>query len=565
MKYYYYQKQDGQEPMEAYDRPDGNVSEGSHAGGAGAAGVNSVSPQSSQPAATAPAVQKEQPDTEYTKKMKEGFGYFGPAVFLYAFFYTFCMYKNASGVTFPFFMAGSLLFLYLCLSKLGISLKKDSIFYMISMMLLAVSSFTTDDGRIIALNKTGIFLLMISLLLNQLYDTSKWQLGKYLKSIFTVTFASLGELNRPFADGNRFRKTLGKSGGGKIFYVIVGLAAVFPLFLLVFFLLYSADAVFREITRKMLEIVTPADMVLVPLTIVFMFLAVYCMLSYFCKKSIPEDVADTRRGEPVLAITVTSVLTLLYLVFSVIQILYLFLGRMQLPAEYTYAEYAREGFFQLLAVSILNLIIVLVSLNYFKESKVLKGILTAMSFCTFIMIASSGVRMMIYIQYYYLTFLRIFVLWSLAVLAILFAGVIVSIFREGFPLFSFSAKVVTVCFLLLSFSQPDYLIAKINIANMPGQETHPFFKGEPYQDYDYLSTLSADAAPVLIPYLAKQGYDMDIYNETEFSQNREPRYKEAGFGYYYMLRLKQKVEDSSWRHFNVSRHLAMKRIEQNSR
>ena len=37
----------------------------------------------------------------------------------------------------------------------------------------------------------------------------------------------------------------------------------------------------------------------------------------------------------------------------------LFLGKMQLPEGYTYAQYAREGFFQLLAVSILNLILVL--------------------------------------------------------------------------------------------------------------------------------------------------------------------------------------------------------------
>ena len=60
-----------------------------------------------------------------------------------------------------------------------------------------------------------------------------------------------------------------------------------------------------------------------------------------------------------------------------------------------------------------------------------------MSLCTFIMIASSVMRMIIYIRYYYLTFLRIFVLWMLAVLFVMFIGVLINIYRESFPLFRY--------------------------------------------------------------------------------------------------------------------------------
>ena len=111
------------------------------------------------------------PDTPETKKMKENFQIFGLASFLYACLYAFCMYRNSSGVTYPFFVAGSLCFICFCFAKLEISLKKGSVFYAVSMMLLAVSTFCTDDGRIIALNKLGIFLLTISFLLSTLYDT----------------------------------------------------------------------------------------------------------------------------------------------------------------------------------------------------------------------------------------------------------------------------------------------------------------------------------------------------------------------------------------------------------
>lgn len=271
-------------------------------------------------------------------------------------------------------------------------------------------------------------------------------------------------------------------------------------------------------------------------------------------------------------------LSLLYLIFSGVQIIYLFLGKMQLPAGYTYAEYAREGFFQLLAVSILNLIIVLVAISFFRDSKVLKAVLTIMSLCTFIMIASSAMRMIIYIQYYYLTFLRILVLWALAVLFLLFAGVIANIVKKGFPLFTYSMVVVTVLYLVLSFIHPDYIIAAVNVANAVGNESEweqsGFFKSsEPYHDYSYLCMLSGDAAPVLIPYMAELGYGMDDFVKTV----KDPEYdliSEAydkfdslsrrnidSFGYYYVDGLQDDLTTLTLRTFNVSRFMALRQIE----
>ncbi|MBO4981139.1 MAG: DUF4173 domain-containing protein [Lachnospiraceae bacterium] len=535
-------------------------------------------------AGTAPryvAVPLKKEDTEYTKRMKQNFGFFGPVTFLYACLYAFCMFHNGSGVTFPFFMAGSLLFLCFSLSKLEISLKKGSAFYMVGMMLLAVSTFCTDDGRIIAYNKTGIFLLMMSLLLKQFFDTSRWQLGKYLAAICELVFASIGELGRPFADMAAYFKNHKDKQLGKVWYGVLGVVIAMPLLLVVLLLLSSADAVFREMTRTFLENLNLANIFNVIVRIVFLYFASYLLTAYLCKRSIKEEVTDKRKGEPVLAITITGMLSVLYLLFSGIQIVYLFLGQMQLPEGYTYAEYAREGFFQLLAVSILNLIIVLVAMSLFKESKVLKLVLTVMSFCTFIMIASSALRMIIYIRYYYMTFLRILVLWALVLLFFLFLGVVISIFSGKFGLFRYSVAVVTVLYLLLSFSHPDYIIAAVNVANASSEGTDfvrgedDFFQNsEPYRDFSYLSRLSADAAPVLIPYMAGLGYDIDVFAEeiggdrsivvaeTEKRNDGEriSRSKQSGFGYYYLDSLKESTENFSLRTFNVSRYMALKQI-----
>lgn len=513
--------------------------------------------------AAAPVRQTEA-ETEKTKRMKEKFGFFGPSALLYAIFYTFCMFKNGSGVTFPFFVAGSLLFLCLSLAKLGTTLKRGSVFYMVAMMLLSISTFCTDDARIIFFNKLGIFLLMMSLLLKQYYDTSQWGFGKFLGSICQLTFCCVGDISRPFRDAAEFRKQRTGKGDRQIWALGIGMLVGVPLLLVVMVLLSAADAVFRQLTDKFLENINLGNIVNVIFRIAFLFLFSYCLTSYLCKKKMKEEVKDNRTGEPVLAITVTGMLTVLYLIFSGIQVAGLFLGKLQLPEGYSYAEYAREGFFQLLAVSLLNLVIVLICLSFFRESKVLKMILTIMSLCTFVMIASSAMRMCIYIMYYYLTFLRVLVLWALALLAVLFIGVIINIYREDFPLFRYSMTVVTVLYLALSFAHPDYIIAKVNVANiqeMQQQDAGAWEIFEPYDDYRYLSWLCADAAPVLVPCFEKLGYDMEAFWEEdplEYIREQQSEWRgrstQEAFGYYWMKDRKESAEGLGIRTFNVSRY-----------
>ena len=456
---------------------------------------------------------------------------------------------------------------------------------MVSILLLGVSTFCTDGWAIIGLNKLAVFLLVMCLLLNQYFDTKKWKLGKYVGSICQLVVMSFGELGKPFSDGKAYFREKGKVNK-KVWYGLLGIVIALPIVLIAAGLLSSADAVFRKMTTDFMNWIRPDNIFNVVIRVTFLFFASYALTSYLCKRSIPEEVKDRRKGEPVLAITIMSLLSLLYLLFSGIQIFGLFLGKMQLPEGYTYAQYAREGFFQLLAVSILNLILVLVCLSFFRESKVLKVIMTIMSLCTFIMIASSVMRMIIYIRYYYLTFLRIFVLWMLVVLFVMFIGVLINIYRESFPLFRYGVVMVTVLCLALSFSHPDYIIARVNIANAPGADgtgweesvaqdygddffAGPFFRGSEYNDYSYLSDLSADAAPVIIPYMESLGYDFGAYeleNPTDImSEDTQAQwwgsYQPKGFGYYYLNHNKKRLDQTSLRTFNISRYMARKQIE----
>lgn len=512
---------------------------------------------------TSPLVQWVVEPTMYDTHVKENFHIFGIASILYACLYTFCMYKNDSGITYPILILGSIGFVRFYQKKLELDWKKESIFYSVSMLLLSISTCCTDDYRIIFLNKIGVFLLFICMILGIVYDTRKWELTKFLSSILMVIFLAVGEISRPFSDALWFCKNKLDKKNSKYIYALVGVGIAIPVVVIIFVLLSSADAVFRDLGNRLFSGVNNGDVWGIAWMFTFVFLASYCLLVHVSKKTVKEEVADTRKWEPLIAIPVTSVLSLMYLVFSAIQIVYLFMGNLQLPKGYTYAEYAREGFFQLLAVSIINLVIVLIGLSCFKKSKVLKVVLTILSLCTFIMIASSALRMLIYIQYYYLTFLRIFVLWSLVVLFLLFVGVIVYIVKEDFPLFRYAMVVVTSLYIVFSFSHPDYWIAKVNLAG--AEETRSeFFKGETYGDYGFLADLNADAAPVMLEWIKKEGYSVESYfskglTYAEYTdllghaEDKTVAEKKDWCSYLYLRHLQERCEDIQFRKWNFSR------------
>ncbi len=428
------------------------------------------------------------------------FSLFGLNSIIYALFYTFCLYKNASGITYPFFTGGTLFYFFSSLKKLGISAKKDSVFYAAGIELLGISTFCTDNKNIIAMNKGGIFILFFILFIHNFYQDNLWDIFKYLQAMLQTVLGSFQAFISPITDFKLYRKAGKAKEKGKISnasYILIGVLISLPLLTIVLSLLSSADLVFRSFIRDYIFIDWLSENFIgLSFSILFSFFASYCILVSLEKRSVKEEVTDKRTGEPLVAATFTAVLSFVYLLFSGIQILYLFAGNMQLPEQYTYAEYAREGFFQLLFVCLINLVLVLVCLSRFKESKALKTILTIISLCTYIMIASSAMRMLLYIQYYNLTFLRFFVLWALIVIFFLMTGILIHIYKKAFPLFKYCIATVTILYIAFSFSRPDYFIARYNIAQMLEKENTT--SERPDYDTEYLRSLSADAAPAIL-------------------------------------------------------------------
>lgn len=477
------------------------------------------------------------------RSLRRHFGFFGGLSALYALFYTFCIYRNGSGITYPFFAAGTFVYFGLCMKKSGVPWKKGSIFYAASILLLAVSVCLTDNLFIHALTRACILLLVIVLMLHQFLDDSRWDFTSFLTAIGQGILETIACLWDPVSDGNAWLKSREENGQrGRMRYVLLGLLLLVPLLTVVVLLLMSADPVFFELLTGFFTRIKGEDLIGMFFLTLGMFLASYCFTAMLDKGMIRVKGGEKGTREPAVAVTVTGVLTAVYLLFCGIQIYCLFLGKGTLPEGYTYSSYARQGFFQLLAVCLINLALVLICLRMFRESRALKGILTVLSVCTYVLAASSAWRMLLYIQEYRLTFLRFLVLWALAAIAVLLTGIVAGIHRPGFPLFGFCAAAVTVCCIFLAYVQPDYWIARYNVSSLQAQENAGEQVREP--DLRYLASLSADAAPVLA-----SGENYRIFAEC------------SGEMRLYYEEVEKKAEKMGLRSFNLSRFRAGRAVK----
>jgi hypothetical protein len=370
-------------------------------------------------------------------------------------------------------------------------------------------------------------------MLHNIYEDKSWDISKYFCSMFSIGIFALAYIYRPIADYMAhiaFRKenaSLKNKPENKLKYVLFGILLAIPLLIVLVLLLSSADAVFSNLLEHIFTFEIIKDIWKniwgIGFLLIFSFFASYCLMCRLTDKDIKEEVSDKRRLEPVMGITLTGMISLLYLVFCFIQVVYLFGGFGTLPDNYTYASYAREGFFQLVFVCLINLSLVLFCVKFFRENIVLKLILTFISLCTFIMVASSAYRMILYINVYHLTFLRVFVLWALSVIFLLMCGAIILIYKRNFPLVKYYVIVISVLYIAFSFSHPDAVIARYNLDHMyitHADDTNGslYYSFSENSDFSYLARLSSDAAPAIFA----KATEVQIYPEGENDWFNEP-------------------------------------------
>lgn len=416
----------------------------------------------------------------------ENFRFFGIGSILYGILFAICLYYGFFGISVPILTIGTQIYLILCFKRLSLDRNKKGYFYLVTWFLLSISNCLTGSKNLVLFNTCGMFLLFLCFLFENYFHTEKWGFGKYLLELIVTPCAAVGNIDAIILSAHQFFTVKEEKKNSKAKYVWLGVLIAIPLLIVILALLASADVVFKNVLFQFSWDFLPDRPIWFAILFAVGVFGSHGMLAYLSGKTMEEIKEKEKSWEPVVGITFLSILTIVYLVFSVIQISYLFLGEFALPSGVTYAEYARTGFFQLLFVCLINLITILICISFFREQKALKIILTIFSACTYIMLASSAMRMILYIEVYQLTFLRLMVLWALVVIAISLIYCLITIYKPNFKLFSYITITVTICYLVLSFARPDYVIAKYNLVS-----------GKDKADLSYLFSLSSDAVAAM--------------------------------------------------------------------
>ncbi|MBO4883042.1 MAG: DUF4173 domain-containing protein [Lachnospiraceae bacterium] len=396
------------------------------------------------------------------------------------------IYRNRASVAYPLFMASTLAILAWDCKSMGKSLIRNlegkfdiKLFYCIVLMLLSIHKCISSSVDLQFGSGMGILLIFTCLLLKLYSNQEAKEITAMLCKMGQFLIVPFKNIEKPFTDSKAFKqaKAMAAVGTGEgavqestgkktVKSVLLGLLIAIPLLWIILALLSSADLVFGNIVEEILDCIElpelSEDWLGVPFKFFLSFLAFYTWIACLPAEVFRER-TEHKRFDAVVAITFNSLIALVYLLFSGIQFIYL-VGQMELPKGYTYAEYAHEGFYQLLAVTILNLILVSFCKKHFADNKVLKAILLIISVCTYVMIASSALRMYLYVGVYGLSHLRVYVLWLLVILTVWTTILIIGIFKEDLPYFRIITVFVSVWYLAFAFSMPDKWIAAYDLS-----------------------------------------------------------------------------------------------------
>lgn len=477
--------------------------------------------------------------------------------FLIAILHSILFYGQKLGISvFLFCLALGFFILYL-LDKNNKIKNKKALILCVPIILISATYFIFNNTFFYVANIIALIILFTLMVILAVFE--KTSIGLILNRAVYLFLGPIEFLEEAIGSiiettENFFhKKEMSKEKNEKLRKIIIGILIAIPILIVVLMLLSSADSIFSSELKEVISTLFRLDIFekqtyinLFFRIIIILMIAVYLIALLY--NVLEDNFTEKEVGEKknwtidrTIGNTILTILNLVYLVFCYIQISVLFMrtGNM---GDFDYASYARQGFFQLMAVSVINLVIILITSKRNEINKKLnytKVMNLCLSMFTLIILFSSFYRMYLYEQEYGYTFLRLMVYVALITEAILIIPTVMYILDMKINLTKTYFVVIIIMYIIVNYMNIDNVIAKRNI-NQYFEDT----SGEYELDIEYLGTLGIDAAGEI--------------KRLENEENKMIR-KQVEF---YLNQVESEVKDINFQNFNINRLLVKRMLEE---
>lgn len=346
-------------------------------------------------------------------------------------------------------------------------INKKGYFYLIPIILIILGTviFRTNISNMIL--NVIIIPILLSFLFFTLTNSNFKVSGLFLKWFYKLFPASLFT-NLKYTKGNFEIDNTKKKQIGNI---IKGILISIPFVIVILFLLRSADAYFNVFVDKIFKNIdllfnfnTIKNNILV--FVIYFIILFSIFVNIIKNKNTILNSRIKKHPDSSIINTILIMINLVFTLFIISEISKITGNFLKIPEEYTYALYAREGFFQLLAVTVINFSIIFYLLyrtDIINNNKLLKRLILLLITFTIILVFSSYYRMYLYIDAYGFTVLRMQVILFLTMELIISIIVIKKILSKLIhqDAYIFSSIIITTYIINIYICNID-LISLIN-------------------------------------------------------------------------------------------------------
>lgn len=239
--------------------------------------------------------------------------------------------------------------------------------------------------------------------------------------------------NKLFSNLKYIKFNTNKIKKNKVGSIILGILIGSFFSFLIMMLLTSADDYFDKfISKIMINVDINFNISLIIKFIVFFIMIFSIAINLIKCKDIDMKEEKIVKPDKNIIISMLSVINFVFILFLISEVSKLCGNLLHIPKGYIYSSYAREGFFELLFVTVINFSIIaflLYKTNSLKENRVVKYLVILLVAFSILLIFNSYYRMFLYIRKFGFTNLRLQVILFLFMELIIFVLLIKKIIK----------------------------------------------------------------------------------------------------------------------------------------